>query len=105
MPANLGAHPTSIFIEALSCLYRNAKKKGKSAKKDVPEYVKLGRRLHQHKLRKMLEMEIKHIEEINQNKTKDIDSLIEKYLVKLRSQCLSEDEMKHVQRLNKEKRD
>ena len=53
----------------------------------------------------MLEMEIKRIEEINQNKTKDIDSIIEKYLVKLRSQCLSEDEMKHMQTLNKEKRD
>ena len=48
-------------------------------------------------------MEIKHIEEINQNKTKDIDSLIEKYLVKVRTQCLSEDEMEHMQILNKEK--
>ena len=43
------------------------------------------------------------IDKINQNKTKDIDSLIEKYLVKLKSQCLSEDEMKHMQTLNKEK--
>ena len=82
MPANLGAHPTLIFIGALSHLYRNDKTKSNSAKKDVPEHVKLERRLPQFKLRKMLEMEINCIEEINQNKTKDIDSLIEKYLVK-----------------------
>ena len=62
VPANLGAHPTSIFIGALSRLYRNAKTKSKSAKKDVPENVKQGRRLPQHKLRKMLEMEIKRID-------------------------------------------
>ena len=68
VPANLSAYPTSIFIGALSRLYRDAKT-SKSAKKDVLEYVKLGRRLPQHKLRKTLEMEIKHIEEINQNKT------------------------------------